>query len=407
LEAGRGVDVDIARHFVEQQLPGAAAFYRGLTSLPPAYGHTLAAVDARSLAQGAAIASAAYETHLTFFRDRVLPHARVGAVLGEDEVRFRLVHGFGIERSPDALVEDARTVLASAQEAIVRGTGTTTMEDATAVVRSRQTAIPARDEDVFPLYASLTERARTFVQEKKIFAIPPELEIRFRPTYPGMTEGATNWPAPLLDRGKRACFLVSPVAAHHPLLWAPLLAVHEGIPGHSLQSAWWQRRFGEHEAPIRFLRVHDDVAATAQSFGTMLNIEGYATYVEDRMRRAGYYDDDGDLWAHVVRAIRAVRVIVDLGLATGRLTRSDAASFIARECCLDEERARRETLRYLRIPLQAMTYLVGAREIERLHDECARRLGDAFDEPAFHDALFDYGPVPPAWIAPHLLAQLA
>ncbi|MEO7092891.1 MAG: DUF885 family protein, partial [Polyangiales bacterium] len=342
-----------------------------------------------------------------FYRERILPQARENGAIGEDEVRFRLTHVFGIDRSPDALVDDARAVLAAAQAEIMRGTRTTNMEDATAAVRCRQAAIPASDADVFPLYESLTQRARTFVQEQRIFSIPPDLEIGFRPSYPGMTEGATNWPAPLLDRQKRAHFLVSPVAANHPLLWAPLLAVHEGIPGHSLQSAWWQRRFSTHEAPVRFLRVNDDVASAAQCFGTMLNVEGFATYVEDRMRRAGYYDDDGIVWAHVVRAIRAVRVIVDLGLSTGRMSRAEAAAFIARECCLSEERGRSETLRYLRIPLQALTYLVGAREIERLHDDCSRALGQAFDEPKFHDALFAYGPVPPAWIAPHLLVDLA
>jgi uncharacterized protein (DUF885 family) len=405
-EAGRGVDVDIARHFVERQLPAAAAFYRELPGLPRAYGHTLGDGDARALAHGAAIASAAYEEHAAFLRDRVLPRAIESASPGEEEVRFRLTHVFGIDRSPDALVADAREVLEDAQRAIMAGTGTSTMEAATAAVRLKQAAIPACDADVFPLYESLTRRARAFVQERRLFAIPDDLEVRFRTTYPGMTVGATNWPAPLLDREKRAHFLVSPVAADHPLLWAPLLAVHEGIPGHSLQSAWWQRRFGRDEAPVRFLRVHDDVAMAAQCFGTMLNVEGFATYVEDRMRRAGYYDDDGVVWAHVVRAIRAVRVIVDLGLATGKLSRAEATAIIARECCLGEERARGETLRYTRIPLQALTYLVGAREIERLHDACAAARGDAFDEPAFHDALFGYGPVPPAWIAPHLLAAL-
>jgi uncharacterized protein (DUF885 family) len=407
MDAARGVDVDIVRHFVEYQLPAAATFYGGLAALPTARGHALTSGDARALEHGASLAAVAYQEHVAFHRERLLPRARETSALGHDEVRFRLAHVFGIERSADALVDDARAVLADAQGAILRATRAQTMEDATAIVRSRQAATPRTDDDVFPLYASLTERARAFVQERRIFAIPSDLEIGFRRAYPGMTEGATNWPAPLLDRTKRAHFLVSPRAADHPLLWAPLLAVHEGIPGHSLQSAWWQRTFGAHEAPVRFLLVDDDVAAAHQCFGTMLAVEGFATYVEDRMRRAGYYDEGGTVWAHVVRAIRAVRVIVDLGLATGRVSRAEAAAMLARECCLDEERARGQVLRYQRIPLQATTYLVGAREIERLHDECARACGDAFDEPAFHDALFSYGPVPPAWIAPHLMDDLA
>jgi uncharacterized protein (DUF885 family) len=50
--------------------------------------------------------------------------------------------------------------------------------------------------------------------------------------------------------------------------------------------------------------------------------------------------------------------------------------------------------RYIVMPGQALTYLTGKLEIERLRDEARRRLGPAFSLPAFHAAVLDHGSLP-------------
>jgi uncharacterized protein (DUF885 family) len=50
--------------------------------------------------------------------------------------------------------------------------------------------------------------------------------------------------------------------------------------------------------------------------------------------------------------------------------------------------------RYLVMPGQALAYLTGKLEIERLRDEARRRLGAQFSLPDFHAAVLDHGSLP-------------
>ena len=50
--------------------------------------------------------------------------------------------------------------------------------------------------------------------------------------------------------------------------------------------------------------------------------------------------------------------------------------------------------RYIVMPGQALCYLTGKLEIERLRDEARQRLGPAFSLPDFHAAVLDHGSLP-------------
>jgi uncharacterized protein (DUF885 family) len=264
---------------------------------------------------------------------------------------------------------------------------------------------PARDEDILPLYRGLIQRAELFIHERGMFNVPAGCRLGLKHLPPGMVDvRGTNWPAPLLDPSKVGWFVLAPMAPAHPVVWAALLAVHEGIPGHFLQSVAWQRGFSHHPAPVRFLLVADHVAMARGHFGPMLNIEGYATYAEERMRRAGFYSAPESLTALVARALRAVRVVVDIGLHTGRMNDEQAMRYLMHHACMPEPNARHEVLRSKRIPMQVITYLLGALEFERLEEDCRRERGSRFDEADFHDELFSFGPVPPGLLRRFMLA---
>jgi uncharacterized protein (DUF885 family) len=53
-----------------------------------------------------------------------------------------------------------------------------------------------------------------------------------------------------------------------------------------------------------------------------------------------------------------------------------------------------EVDRYIVYPAQAVTYLIGKREMIRLRGEAERRLGSRFALPAFHAAVLDSGSLP-------------
>jgi uncharacterized protein (DUF885 family) len=50
--------------------------------------------------------------------------------------------------------------------------------------------------------------------------------------------------------------------------------------------------------------------------------------------------------------------------------------------------------RYIVMPGQALAYLTGKLEIDRLRDEARGRLGPDFSLPAFHAAVLDHGSLP-------------
>ena len=213
--------------------------------------------------------------------------------------------------------------------------------------------------------------------------------MRVREMPPAIAElgGAQNWAAPLRARDPHADFCVSLDPSAHPAMAAPLLAVHEGVPGHSLQSLAFARAHGGSRAPVRFLAIADDVAMAHSYFGAMVSIEGWATWVEHRMLELGFYDgfgDDAVVYAWNVRAIRAARVVADLGLHTGAMSPAEAERFLVDEALLPQRLAEREVLRYQRIPLQATTYLGGALAIDR-----------ALARGVTIDALLAAGPIPP------------
>ncbi len=411
-------DLHSVRDFAEDQLPVIARYYEILPQLPGAHGVALTGGASHELGLAAREAHGAFAAHQRFLTERVLPRARPGVVLGADEYAWRLEHMFGITESPEALMQRAREVQEDAQRAIARLAPTLARElpdapasldslaEARALLARLEALHPERDEDVIPLYRELVGHTEQFILEHGMFHVPEGLRLGIKALPPGMVDvRGTNWPAPLLDTRKVGWFVVAPMAAAHPTVWAALLAVHEGIPGHFLQSVAWQRAFSHHPAPVRFLLVTDHVAMARGHFGPMLNIEGYATYAEERMRRAGFYTAAEELTALVARALRAVRVRVDIGLHTRRMDDDAAVRHLVQDACMPEPNAQREVLRYKRIPMQAITYLLGALEFERLEADCRRERGGHFDEARFHEELFSFGPVPPAHLRRFMLAR--
>ena len=62
--------------------------------------------------------------------------------------------------------------------------------------------------------------------------------------------------------------------------------------------------------------------------------------------------------------------------------------------------------RYIVMPGQALAYLTGKLEIERLREQARQRLGPAFSLPAFHAAVLDNGSLPMPTLAASIDAWL-
>ncbi len=139
-----------------------------------------------------------------------------------------------------------------------------------------------------------------------------------------------------------------------------------------------------HEDPIR--RHYYDSGAN----------EGIAFYNEELMLQAGLFDDRPQTRATIYSfaRLRALRVEVDVRLATGEISIAEAAALLRERVPMDEGTARDEAAFFASAPGQAITYQIGKLQILRNLATAKQRQGASFDLAAFHDFLWKNGNVP-------------
>ncbi|MDB4935068.1 MAG: hypothetical protein JWP87_2040 [Labilithrix sp.] len=398
----RGPDRVVSEAFVERVLPGACSSMQAVASGVVAralhHGVTLPSAMVERLARAGSAASEAYRTFTHAIAEEIVPAARHGVCLGAEETAFRLRDTMGLDSSIDALCTLAERSLERAHRDLVehcRAAGHSdvkTAEDAREVVLGVLAPKPASVEEAVALYERHLDGATRFVEERGLVPVPEGLALELEPLPAGIADGIvlTNWPAPLLDARGKGHALYAAIASEHAIVQCKNLAVHEGIPGHYLQSACWQR--GTPSA-VRFLGVTDDVAMSRSYFGTMLSVEGWAVHMEQLLCEEGFYDDGAErIFFAFCDAIRAMRVLLDLGLHARGLAEEDAVKMVMKATMMSEGWARSQVLRSKRIPMQSLTYLVGCEEIRALR----RGAGRDVDALSFHRALLEMGPVPPS-----------
>lgn len=162
---------------------------------------------------------------------------------------------------------------------------------------------------------------------------------------------------------------------------AEVTAFHEAIPGHHFQISLAQ---GLTEVP-QLCRVSQFTAYT----------EGWGLYTERLAHEMGLYSDDIALLGMLsMDSMRAGRLVVDTGLHAKGWSRQQAVDYLRRNTPMAYVEIESEVDRYIAYPGQALSYMVGRLEIQRLRADAERRLGDAFDIKGFHDVVLGSGAVP-------------
>ena len=256
-------------------------------------------------------------------------------------------------------------------------------------------------------YVAEMDRARRFVIERRIAPIPAgeRLEILDTPVFERalLPYAAYQAPAPF-DADAAGVLYVTPIdirrskdeqaaqlGAHcTPAL--PIIALHEGYPGHHLQLGH-ANRSGSRLRRI----VHSDVFA-----------EGWALYCEELMWEQGYFTADPLTRLFQLRDLlfRACRVVLDASLHSGRMTPPQAVDYLVEQAMLDRTLAASEVSRYCTTPTQPMSYLVGKLQILELRSEAQQKLGARFLLHDFHAALLASGTIPPALVREELWPRL-
>ncbi len=208
-----------------------------------------------------------------------------------------------------------------------------------------------------------------------------QFEIRQTEKFREATASAEYMPAS--EDGSRPGIFYCPIP--HPTKFNAIgmetLFLHEAIPGHHYQVSLQQEN---KELPSfrRFLWYG--------AYG-----EGWALYTESLGPELGLMSNPYQYFGHLSDAmLRAVRLVVDVGLHTGKMTRDEAIAYMLDNMRTTPAEATQEIERYMAIPGQALSYMIGKKKILQLRNQTKDRLGDKFDIKKFHKVVLAHGCLP-------------
>jgi len=384
------------------------------------------------------------------------PHGRLKAAftadrfaMGEQDYNWALTNNLHLTLTAASLFEDAmpvveRTVRAmvglARQIAIKRNLDLPANDRAAVrmVLDELSKDYPRSDAEMIRWYRDAAFKLVDFGRANGLFDIPEDYQLDVVETplpLQASMDGASYYPAPPFKSAGVGRFYVAPTHNDAEALKnnnrasIAALAAHEGFPGHD----WYYKvvtGVRQKISPVRWLTpgaVEDSSSMWVDSLAS----EGWGLYAEALMAEPltgapnGFYSYEERLYQLYYKLYRDIRVRVDTGIHTGRMTYDDAVTlfsevrdFLPGKCGDDAARAlpakrascdaaERAIYRYSKWPTQAITYRVGKDLIYAMREEAARAQGKAFSQQAFHLAFIAQGPVPPLYFKDQLLKSLA
>ncbi len=253
---------------------------------------------------------------------------------------------------------------------------------------------PSKDE-LKERYLFEMMRARDFVVDKGLVTVPAgeELNVIDTPVFiRAIIPYAAYMPPGPFEEQQHGLFYVTPVdellsldeqdrqLRGHSVHTIPVVALHEGYPGHHLQLV----RANACERKIRKL-----------TWNTVF-VEGWALYCEEMMKDVGFYPDARTRLGQLKETLwRAARILVDTGLQVGEMSIEEGIEFMMREVALERVNATAEVKRYAGHPTQPSSYMIGKRAIMSIREKYESEAADSFSLREFHDRLLDLGSLQP------------
>ena len=174
----------------------------------------------------------------------------------------------------------------------------------------------------------------------------------------------------------------------------PALVLHEGAPGHHIQTSLAQEQA---DAPEFRKGLYFN------AFG-----EGWGLYSEWLGEKMGIYRDPYELFGRLSYEMwRACRLVADTGIHWKRWRLEQARACFTDNTALSPVNIEVELARYVSWPGQALAYKIGELKILELRQRAETTLGERFDERKFHDALLLQGSLPMAVLEQRIDAWIA
>jgi uncharacterized protein (DUF885 family) len=377
--------------------------------------------------------------------------------LGEAEYNWALHNNLHLEATAAALYPQSwtvvlvtRTQLVTLARSIAQAhhwtlpsgatAGNASAADATVrmVFEHLQQDAPANDAAMVEGYRKTGERLVNYARTTHLFDVPAQYQLDVIETPPALRSSipsAAYYAAPVFTPDGVGRLYVTPTGDDPALLRQlhntaaqPDLAAHEGFPGHD----WEYKVMTENRAlisPVRWL-TPGAVEDSSSMWEDSLAEEGWALYAESLMAEPqpgaphGFYSPEERLYQLQGQLLRDLRVRIDTGIHTGRLSFEDAVTlysdvvdFLPGSCREPKaqadvpkrtscQNARSAVTRYARWPTQAITYRLGKEQILSLRHRAQRLFGPEFSEQRFHLEFMKQGAIPAGYFAEELLREL-
>jgi uncharacterized protein (DUF885 family) len=256
-------------------------------------------------------------------------------------------------------------------------------------------------------HQEIVDKARAHLIAKDLMTLPwPETctVVARVPTagnnpYYGGFSGATARP-PGQDGTLRGEWQINPfnpswdaATAHDYLVehdWGVILvtAPHETYGGHHVQIMYQMHN------PRRLRQLQS----------TSMFTEGWGLYNEQLFQETGFFPDERiHLRQLQLRLWRNARVMYDVGIQTGRMTRAEAVALMIDRVGFLRWAAEDEVDSAIARPGYFIGYFMGLSEILKMRDAYREARGSAFTLKDFHDRLLRIGSMPPALVREVLL----
>ena len=297
---------------------------------------------------------------------------------------------------------------------------------------------PRSDAEMVEGYRKTGQRLVGYARETGLFDVPADYRLEVVVTPPPLRasiEGAAYYPAPPFKKSGVGRFYVTPtdddpaqLRQEHNYAAMPDLAAHEGFPGHD----WHYKvmtQYREQIAPVRWL-TPGAVEDSSSMWQDSMAAEGWALYSEalpaepQPQAPHGFYTPEEHLYQLRGQLYRDLRVRVDTGIHTGRLSFEDAVSLFSQVVdfqpgsCQDAQAlksdaksascksARAAVTRYARWPTQAITYRLGKEAILALRKRAQQSEGTHFSAKRFHLEFMKQGTIPAGYFGEEMLRTL-
>lgn len=258
-----------------------------------------------------------------------------------------------------------------------------TLEEFITFVKTDPKAMPYKtSKDVLDGFNAIL--AKITPKLKSMFSVTPKTKFEIRQTEKFREASASAEYIQGTPDGKRPGIFYVPLpdpSKFNVTSGMESLFLHEAIPGHHYQVSLQQ----ENTKLPKFMRF-----GWFGAYG-----EGWAHYCETLGPEFGLYTDPYQKMGYLSdQMLRAVRLVVDTGIHTGKMSREDAIKYFLSNISYDEAGATAEVERYMAMPGQALGYKIGSLRIRELRDQYQKELGKKFSLAKFHDEVLSQGCLP-------------